>query len=127
MYLLQPPQEVSLTTSASPSSAQQGSAVVLHVQRRTSGKWKQVPRNEVISGQCWVYQPPPESEAEVADSVQWDVVPENAVTFHNEYRLDHTRIVTVNVKGKIKLTPLSPVKCEKDRLVEGPPIRIDVS
>jgi hypothetical protein len=106
---------------------QQGETVVLHVERRASGKWKQIPLNEVRSGQCWVYRPPAESEPEVADSVHWAVVPEGGVTLNREYRLDHTKIATMNVKGTITLTPFSTVKCEDDRVVEGPSIQIEVS
>lgn len=127
VYVLEEPQSVTLTASASTLKVQQGETIVLHVERRTSGKWKQVPLDEVRSGQCWVYRPPVESEPEVADSVQWEVVPENAVTFNREYRLDHTRIATTNVKGTIKLTPFSAVKCEADRVVQGPSILIEVS
>jgi hypothetical protein len=127
VYVLEEPQSVTLTASASTLNVQQGETIVLHVERRTSGKWRQIPLNEARSGQCWVYRPPVESEPEVADSVQWEVVPENAVTFNREYRLDHTRIATMNIKGTIKLTPLSAVKCEADRVVRGPSILIEVS
>ena len=127
VYVLEAPQSVTLTASASPSSVQQGATVVLHVERRVSGKWKQIPLNEVRSGQCWVHQPPVKSESEVADSVQWEVAPENAVAFNRELRLDHTRIARMNVKGTITLTPISPVKCEEERFVEGSPIQIEVT
>jgi hypothetical protein len=127
VYVLEEPQSVTLTASASPSSVQQGATVVLHVERRTSGKWKRIPLNEVRSGQCWVYQPPVELEPEVADSVEWEVAPENAVAFNREFRLDHTRIARMNLKGTITLTPISPVKCEEDRVVEGSSIQIEVT
>lgn len=127
VYVLESPQTVELATSASALSVRQGEPVVLHVARRTSGKWKQIPRDQLRSGQCWVYQPPAESAAEVADSVQWDVVPEDGVRFNTEYRLDHTRIATMFLKGTIKLTPISAVKCEADRVAEGPSIQIEVS
>jgi hypothetical protein len=127
VYVLEEPQSVTLTASASALSVQQGETVVLRAERRTSGKWKQIPLNEVSSGQCWVYLPPAELEAAVADGVQWEVVPEDAVAFKPEYRMDHAKIATMNVKGTITLKPLSPVKCEPDRVVEGPSIRIEVS
>jgi hypothetical protein len=127
VYVLEEPQSVTLTASASPSRVRQGATVVLHVERRTSGKWKQIPLKEVRSGQCWVYQPPVELEPEVADSVHWQVAPENAVVFTPEYRVDHTRIARMNVKGTITLTPISPVKCEEDRVVEGSSIQIEVT
>jgi hypothetical protein len=127
VYVLEEPQSVTLIASASTLKGQQGESIVLHVERRTSGKWKQIPLSEVRSGQCWVYRPPVESEPEVADSLQWEVVPENAVTFNREYRLDHKRIATANIKGTIKLTPFSAVKCEADRAVRGPSVLIEVS
>jgi len=127
VYVLESPQSVSLVSSASASKAQQGDTVVLHLERRTSGKWKQIPRDEVQRGQCWLYRPPAESEAEVADNVHWEVVPEDAVRFNEEYRLDHTRIATMKVTGRIELTPLSAVPCEADRVVAGPTIAIEVS
>ena len=127
VYVLEEPQSVTLTSSASTSSVQRGESVVLRVERRTTGKWKRIPLNEVRSGQCWLYQPPTEAEPEVADSVHWQVVPENAVSFNQDFRLDHTKIVTMNVKGTIALTPISLAKCEPDRAVEGPTLRIEVS
>ncbi len=127
VYVLEEPQSVTLTASASALSVQQGATVVLHVERRTEGKWQRIPLSEVRPGQCWVYQPPVELESEVADSVQWDVVPEDAVAFNREYRMDHARIARMNVRGTITLTPISPVKCEEERIVEGPSIQIEVS
>jgi hypothetical protein len=127
VYVLESPQSVVLTAYASPSKVQQGETVVLHVKRRTSGKWKQVSRDEVTPGQCWVYRPPAEVEPEVAHSVQWEVAPAGAAEFHTAYQLDQTRVATMTTKGKVKLTPISAVKCEDDRSVEGPSIDIEVS
>lgn len=127
VYVLEEPQTVTLTPSASLSSVQQGADVVLHVERRTRGKWKQTPLEAVGPGQCWVYRPPPEVEAEVADKVEWQVIPEGAVSFNREYRLDHTKIATMRVPGTVTLTPRSAVPCEPDRVVEGPAISIEVS
>lgn len=118
---------MTLTASASALSVQQGETVVLRAERRTSGKWKQIPLNEVRPGQCWVYLPPAQLDAAVADGVQWEVVPEGAVAFNPEIRMDHTKVATMKVKGTITLQPLSPVKCEPDRVVEGPSIQIEVS
>ena len=63
----------------------------------------------------------------MADSVHWEVAPENAVAFNSDLRLDHTRIARMNVKGTTTLTPISPVKCEEDRVVEGASIQIEVT
>ena len=127
VYVLDGPQSVELKASASASTVQQGETVVLHVERRTTGKWKQIPRGELTPGQCWVYRPPVEVEPEVAHSVQWEVIPENAVEFHSEYQLDQSRVATMKVKGTVQLTPVSPVKCEEGRGVAGAPIQIEVS
>ena len=127
VYVLEAPQSVVLTPSASATKVQQGETVVLRVERRTTGQWKQVSRGELAPGQCWVYRPPVEVEPEVAHSVQWEVVPEGAVAFHQEYQMDQTRVATLIAKGTVKLTPVSAVKCEDDRSVFGPSIEIEVS
>jgi hypothetical protein len=127
VYVLESPQTVELTASAVPSKVQQGGTVVLHVKRRTTGQWKQIPRKELAPGQCWVYRPPVELEEEVAHSVQWQVVPEGSVDFHAEMQMDQTRVATMRTKGKISLAPVSPVKCEGDRGVAGPAIEIEVT
>jgi hypothetical protein len=97
------------------------------LQRHAVGEWKPIPRNQLTPGQCWLYTPPPELEQEVADNVEWVVTPELAVHFDETFRMDHTRIATMMRSGTIVLTPLSAVRCEKDRVVEGPAIRIEVS
>jgi hypothetical protein len=127
VYVLESPQTIVLTATASASKVQRGETVVLHVERRTTGKWKQIPRKELARGQCWVYRPPVEVEPEVARSIEWAVDPEGAVSFHNEYQLDQTRVATLSVKGKIKLTPLSGAVCEGDRGIAGQPIEIEVT
>jgi hypothetical protein len=127
VYVLEGPQEVTLTSSASATQVKQGESVTLHVERRITGKWKQVPRDQVTPGQCWLYTPPPEQEPEVADNVEWVVVPEDAVRFNREFRMDHARIATMMTKGQITMTPFSAVRCEKDRVEEGPAVRIEVS
>ncbi len=81
-------QSVELKASASLLKVPPGGQVVLHVERRTTGQWKKIGRNELTPGQCWVYRPPVEVEPEVAADVQWAVEPENALEFHSEYQLD---------------------------------------
>lgn len=127
VYVLDGQQTVELKASASPMKVQPGGQVVLHVERRTTGPWKKISRNELAPGQCWVYRPPVEVEPEVAHSVQWEVVPENAVEFHAEYQLDQSRVATVHASGKVSLTPLDKVKCEEGRVVAGNTIEIDAS
>jgi hypothetical protein len=127
VYVLESPQTVALNASATPTKVQQGESVVLHVERRISGQWKRVSRDELTPGQCWVYRPPVEVEPEVARDIQWQVEPEGAVQFHTDYQMDRTRVATMATKGKILLTPVSTVKCEEGRSVAGTTIEIEVS
>jgi hypothetical protein len=127
VYVLEGPQEVRLVSSASTTQVKRGETVVLHVERRVTGNWKQIPRDQLTPGQCWLYTKPPELEQEVADNVEWVVEPEDAVRFNGEFRMDHTRIATMMMPGRVKLTPFTAVRCEKDRVEEGPAIRIEVS
>jgi hypothetical protein len=127
VYVLESPPSVTLTASASASKVQQGETVVLRAQRHTTAKWRQIPRDQLRPGQCWVYRPPAASEPEVADTLEWKVVPVGSVRFSPEVRMDHAEVVTMVFKGSIKLTPLSAVTCEPGRVVEGPAIEIEVS
>jgi len=126
VYVLDGPQDVTLTASASAARVPVGETVVLQVQRRATGKWKQIPRDQLTPGQCWLYTPPPEFEAAVADNVDWEVDPEDAVRLDTAFRMDHTRIATMMQKGRITLRPRTAVRCEKDRVEEGPAIQIEV-
>jgi hypothetical protein len=127
VYVLASEQQVTLTPSASATSVKRGEQVQLHVQRRSVGQWKQIPRDQLTPGQCWLYTQPPELEQEVADNVEWQVAPEQAVQFDSTFRMDHTRIATMMQKGRITLRPLTAVRCEKDRVEEGRPIHIEVT
>ena len=128
VYVLEGPQDVTLTASASTKQAKAGETVVLHAQRRSVGKWKQIPRDQLTPGQCWVYTPPAEMEDEVADNVEWEVQPEGAMRLDGTFRMDHTRFGTVMMtKGRITLRPRTAVRCEKDRVEEGRPIHIEVA
>ena len=126
VYVLEGPQEVTLTVSASATEVKAGETVVLHAKRRSVGKWKQIPRDQLTPGQCWQYTPPPELEEEVADNLEWQADPENAVQFNVTYRMDHTRLATMTRKGRVTLRPATSVRCEKDRVEEGRPIHIEV-
>jgi hypothetical protein len=127
VYVLEGPQDVTLTASASATTVKVGEPVVLHAQRRTVGKWKQIPRDQLTPGQCWLYTAPPELEQEVAASIDWEVLPNNAVRFDNAVRMDQTRVATMLVRGRVTLRPLTTVRCEKDRIAEGSPIRFEVN
>lgn len=127
VYVLEGQQSVELKASATPMKVAPGGQVVLHVERRSTGQWKKIGRNELAPGQCWVYRPPVEVEPEVAQDVQWAVEPENALEFHSEYQLDQTRVATVRAGGKVSVIPVSKVKCEEGRVVEGNAVEIDAS
>jgi hypothetical protein len=127
VYVLEGEQTVELKTTASATKVQQGETVTLHVEQRSSGNWKQIPRDQLTAGQCWVYRPPVEVEPEVAHNVVWEVIPEGAVEFHSEYQLDQSRVATMRDKGTIKLTPIGKVKCEEGRSVVGSTVEIEVS
>jgi hypothetical protein len=127
VYVLEGPQDVTLTASASATTVKVGETVVLHAQRRAVGKWKQIPRDQLTPGQCWLYTAPPEFEPEVAASIDWEVLPNSAVRFDNAVRMDQTRVATMLVRGRVTLTPLTTVRCEKDRIEEGAPIRFEVN
>ena len=127
VYVLASEQQVTLKPSASATKVKRGEQVQLHLQRRSVGQWKQIPRNQLTHGQCWLYTQPPELEEEVADNVEWQVTPEQAVQFDATFRMDHTRMATMMRTGTIVLTPLSAVRCEKDRVVEGPKLKIEVT
>ena len=125
VYVPDGPLTVTLIPSASADRVKQGETVALNVQRRTSGQWKQVPLTEA-RGQCWFHARPPEFESEVAAIVRWTVEPENSVAFDTDYRFDRVRLATMNVKGTIRLTPVSDVPCEPDHLAQGPTLEIEV-
>ena len=127
VYVLEGPQEVTLTVSASATEVKAGETVVLHAKRRSVGKWKQIPRDQLTQGQCWLYTPPPEVEEEVADNLEWQVEPDGAARLDGTVRMDHTRLATMVRKGRVTLRPATAVRCEKDRVEEGPPIHIEVT
>lgn len=126
VYVLESPQEVTLTASASAVRVPRGETIVLHAQRRSVGKWKQIPRDQLTPGQCWLYRPPPQVEPEVADNVEWEIIPDRGIQLDPTFRMDHTRVARMAVAGKYTLTAYSAVTCEKDRVVQGPTIEIEV-
>lgn len=126
VYVLESPQEVTLTASASATRVPRGETVVLHAQRRSVGKWQQIPRDQLAPGQCWLYRPPPELESEVADKVEWEIIPDRGIQLDPAFQMDHSRVALLAVPGKYTLTAYSAVTCEKDRVVQGPTFEIEV-
>jgi hypothetical protein len=125
VYVLESSQEVTLNVSASAARVPRGETVILHAERRSVGKWKQIPRDQLTPGQCWVYRPPPELESEVADNVEWEIIPDRGIQLDPTFRMDHSRAAQVIVPGKYTVTAYTPVACEKDRVVQGPTIEIE--
>ena len=126
VYVLESPQEVTLTVSASATRVPRGETVVLHAERRSVGKWKQIPRDQLTPGQCWLYRPPPQVEPEVADNVEWEIIPDRGIQLDPTFQMDHSRVALMAVPGKYTLTAYTAVTCEKDRVVQGPTIEIEV-
>jgi hypothetical protein len=125
VYVLESPQEVTLKASASATRVRRGETVVLHAERRSVGKWKQIPRDQLTPGQCWLYRPPPELEPEVADKVEWEIIPDRGIQLDPTFQMDHSRVALVVVPGKYTLTAYTAVTCEKDRVIQGPTIQIE--
>ena len=127
VYILEAPQTVELTASASSNRVRAGESLVLHVERKTKGLWKRIPMSERAPDQCWMERPPPEFEAEVADNVRWDVTPPGSVRFNIDIREDHTRLVFMDSVGQFTLTPSTALWCEPGRAVTGQSLRVEVS
>lgn len=126
VYVLEAPQVVELTASASSPSIAVGEPVVLYAERRTRGSWLRIPSRDLKPGQCWMAALPPEHEAAVSDNLHWRVEPDGAATFNADFRSDHTRTVVLSKPGVFTLTPSTAVWCEPGRTVVTTPLRIEV-
>lgn len=103
--------EVELSVRASVAEVAVGEPVVLHAQRRYKAHWRQVRRSSLPPEQCWVAQPPPEREAEVADNLSWKVSVPSAARFNTDLRRDRTREVVFSQAGAFVLQATSAVWC----------------
>ncbi len=126
VYVLEAPQTVALSVSASAMKVTAGEPVVLHASRRTSGTWKRIANKERKPDQCWMVRPPPEAEDEVADNLHWETSPAEAARFNTDFRADHTRSVTFASPGTFTLASSSAVWCELGRSVAASPLQIEV-
>lgn len=126
VYVLGAPQTVSLSVSASATKVTAGEPIVLHAARRTTGTWKRIAMKDRRPDQCWMSQPPPESEDEVADNLRWEATPATAAQFNTDLRADHTRSVTFVSPGTVTLASSSSVWCEPGRSVNGSLLQIEV-
>jgi hypothetical protein len=127
VFVLNAPQTVGLTASASTLSARVGEPVVLYAERKTQGSWTRIPSKELKPHQCWVAALPPEREAAVADNIHWIVEPEGGAVFNIDVRPDHTRTVVLSKPGVFTLTPGTSVWCEPGRSVPASPLRIEAT
>jgi hypothetical protein len=127
VFVLNAPQTVRLTASASTLSARAGEPVVLYAERKTQGSWTRIPSKELKPDQCWVAALPPERETAVADNIHWVVEPEGEAVFNIDVRPDHTRTVVLSKPGIFTLTPSTSVWCEPGRSVPASPLRIEAT
>ncbi len=126
VYVLEAPQTVSLSASTSATTVAAGEPIVLHAARRTTGTSKRIAMKDRRPDQCWMSQPPPESEDEVADNLRWEATPATAAQFNTDFRADHTRSVTFASPGTVTLASSSSVWCEPGRSVNGSLLQIEV-
>src|SRR5262245_38095621 len=105
------PSEVTLIIGASTREVAVDQPVVLHAERVTRGRWQQVDRATLAEGRCWMAQPPPARELEVADNVRWRVTPQVPARFNTAFRRDHTREVTFSRAGSYTVEATSAVWC----------------
>lgn len=110
VYVPETAPEVSLTISAEATEVEAGRPLVLHATRSTRGRWRQVHRADLPPDACWMAEPPPAEEAEVAANLQWRATPP-AATFNVDLRQDHTRAVTFAGAGAVVLEATSAVWC----------------
>lgn len=114
VFVPETPPEVTVRISAEASEIQAGRPLVLHAARTTRGRWRQVRFADLPLDACWMAEPPPAEEAEVAANLQWRATPP-AATFNVDLREDHTRAVTFAGAGTVVLEASSAVWC-------GPPV-----
>ncbi len=101
--------------------------MVLHVERRTTGQWKKIGRNELKPGHAGCIDRRSRSSRKwrTTCSGRWNrKTRSNSIS---EYQLDQSRVATVRAPGKISAIPVAKVKCEEGRVVEGALVEIDAS
>lgn len=110
VYVPDGPPNVTVQTRVAVADVEVGAPIVLHATRTSRGRWRQVRRAELSGDTCWLAQPPPAEEPEVADNLQWTAAPATA-RFNVDLREDHTRAVTFAAAGTVVLSATSPVWC----------------
>jgi hypothetical protein len=126
VYVPDGPSEVTLIIGASTRDVAVGQPVVLHAERFSRGRWTQVDRATLADGQCWMAQPPPARELEVADNVHWRVTPQVPARFNTAFRSDHTREVTFSRAGTYTVEASTAVWCGAAAGARAAPIMIQV-
>lgn len=100
------------TTSGNPVRVEVGEPVVLTA-RRTSGPWIAAKRVELAPHACWLTEPAPPVEDEVAANLRWTVVPErDVVGFNLNLRPDHRRALTLGRPGRYEIHGESAAWCD---------------
>lgn len=127
VYVLEAPQSVELSASASAQTIKMGTSVVLHAQRKTQGVWKRIASKDLKSDQCWIAAEPPTEEREVADNVLWRAEPASAAKFNTDFRPDRTREVTFAEPGVYILMSSTGAWCELGRQESAAPITVTVA
>jgi len=126
VFILEFPQTVVLTTTASPLRVHIGDKVVLSAQRVTKGIWKRIPSKLLTPEQCWMAAIPPERESEVADNLHWVVNQSDSAKYNTDFRPDHTRAVTMSAAGMFSFSASTSIWCEPGRTITAPPLRVEV-
>ncbi len=112
--------------SASSRSVPAGEKIVLHARRFNTGEWEAVKRNTLSGDDCWMTQPPPAREDEVADNIRWIVAPQGHARFNVQPRADHTRTVTFSQPGEYILQARTATWCDASSNVRPAEITIQV-
>jgi len=125
VYVLQAPQSVELSASASASTVTAGTPFVLHGSRTSHGVWKRIESKDLLPDQCWIAEIPPENEPEVADNLLWRVKPADGVKFNTDFRTNRTREVTVSNPGTYTFVSSSGPWCERGRTITAAPFTVN--
>jgi len=87
-----------------------GEPLILHAER-ISGPWRQISRDSLPAGACWLRSAPPEYEPNVAANVRWEVAPDGSATFNVSPRDDGTRDVRFSEPGQYRVMATSASAC----------------
>lgn len=126
VYVPESPSEITLTVRASATEVDAGTPVVLHAERRTRGRWRQVSREGLPEEACWLTAPPPDHEPEVAANLRWVAAPPDGARFNVGLREDGAREVTFSAPGTFVLTATSSAWCGSRAGVSASPLTIVV-